>query len=115
MAIPDQPDWLYEERPVLRPTTAGWIRHILLLLITFCTMTLAGVLFPFGMIDAFPEADPRTASEFFQFVLSLPSRYVVLSAMPFTSSLPRRATCNTDLAFRSRSSSSSSRTRWGIT
>lgn len=76
MAIPDQPDWLYDDRPVLRPTTAGWVRHILLLLITFCTMTLAGVLFPFGMIDAFPEADPRTASEFFQFVLSLPSRYV---------------------------------------
>lgn len=77
MAMPDQPDWLYQDRPVKRPTARGWIRHILLLLLTFCTMTLAGVLFPFGMIDTFPADDPQTLPEFLQVLWSLPSRYVL--------------------------------------
>lgn len=37
-------------------------------------------MFPFGMIDVFPTDDPQTASEFLQFIFSLPSRYVAMIA-----------------------------------
>jgi membrane-associated protease RseP (regulator of RpoE activity) len=66
------------DRPVMKPTAQTYIRHILLLAITFCTATIAGVMFPFGTIDTFPSADPQTASELIQFLFSLPTRYAVM-------------------------------------
>ncbi len=66
------------ERPAYRPTLAGWMRHILLLLLTFCTATIAGVLYPFGLIGTMPDADPQTASEVLQFIATLPIRYAFL-------------------------------------
>ena len=78
MTNPESPDLLYRDRPALRPTVGTWIRHLLLLAATFCTATLAGAMFPFGMIDTFPTDDPQTTTELLQFIFSLPSRYVGL-------------------------------------
>ncbi len=66
------------KRPSFRPTIRTWIKHILLLAITFCTVTVAGTLFPFGHFDSFPEADPQTLTEFFKLLLLLPQNYAVL-------------------------------------
>ena len=68
---------LYYYRPVLRPTTATWIRHILLLGVTICTTTIAGSLFPFGKYSAFAEDDPQNLSELLQFIFTIPARYAV--------------------------------------
>lgn len=54
----------------------AWLVHIALLLITLCTATIAGVLYPFGVIDTFPTADPQTWDEIARFILSIPVRYV---------------------------------------
>lgn len=62
----------------MRPTLRTWIKHVLLLVVTFCTVTLAGTLFPFGEFDTFPESDPQTAAEVFQLILSLPQNYAAL-------------------------------------
>ena len=62
----------------MRPTARTWIKHILLLGVTFCTVTIAGTLFPFGPNQTVPDADPQTASEFFQLLISLPSAYINL-------------------------------------
>ena len=66
---------LYYYRPVLRPTRGTWIRHIVLLLATFCTTTLAGTLFPFGKYMAFAEDDPQDLTELLQFIFTIPARY----------------------------------------
>ena len=68
---------LYYYRPVLRPTRATWIRHILLLLATFCTTTLAGTLFPFGKYMAISEDDPQSVSELLRLIFTVPARYAV--------------------------------------
>lgn len=68
---------LYADRPVLIPTTATYIRHVLLLAITFCTVTVAGSMFPFGPnVSLLPEDDPQTTEAFVQMIVSLPVRYV---------------------------------------
>jgi membrane-associated protease RseP (regulator of RpoE activity) len=77
-------DALYRDRPVLKPTKGAYIRHLLLLLVTFCTATVAGSLFPFGPSDAgLPEADPQTLEEFLRFLSTAPARYmgVVITAV----------------------------------
>jgi len=67
---------VYFGRPVMKPTVGTWIRHILLLGVTFCTATIAGTLFPFGPGSPPPDvADPESASELFQLLASLPMRY----------------------------------------
>src|SRR5215470_9265403 len=62
----------------VRPTWRAYLLHIGLLLITLCTATIAGVLYPFGSIPIFPEDDPQTFQEAVQFVASLPIKYVEL-------------------------------------
>lgn len=59
----------------LRPSAATWLKHIGLLLVTLVTTTIAGVLFPFGLIPVLPNADPETFSAVVEFVISLPARY----------------------------------------
>lgn len=78
MTEPESLDALYRDRPVLKPTKRTYARHLLLLLATLCTATIAGTMFPFGPIDMFPADDPQTASEFFSFLASLPVRYLVM-------------------------------------
>ena len=68
------------ERQAMRPTARTWIIHIALLLITLCTTTIAGVLFPFGTKDTFPSADPQTWNDVLQFVMSIPVRYTAFVA-----------------------------------
>ena len=62
----------------MKPTFRTYIRHLLLLAITFCTSMVAGVMYPFGPINTLPADDPGTAAEVVSFVLSLPMRYVGL-------------------------------------
>jgi membrane-associated protease RseP (regulator of RpoE activity) len=70
---------IFYERDAMRPTARTWLKHIFLLLLTVCTSTIAGVLYPFGLIDTLPtDAEPETWTEIFYFILSLPARYVNL-------------------------------------
>lgn len=71
----EQLDLLYRDRPVMRPTARTWIKHILLLAVTFCTATIAGSMFPFGRYSSLPERDPETLGELVQFILTIPERY----------------------------------------
>ncbi len=69
---------IYQPPPVLRPSARTWLKHLLLLALTFCTATVAGTLYPFGSIDILPKDDPQTLFEFFQFVFALPTIYGAL-------------------------------------
>lgn len=66
------------ERPAMRPSAVTWLRHGALLLVTFCTATIAGVLYPFGLIATMPEADPQSGTEALQFIATMPMRYSLL-------------------------------------
>ncbi|MBP9663224.1 MAG: site-2 protease family protein [Pyrinomonadaceae bacterium] len=78
MTEPEALDSLYRDRPILKPTKRAYARHLLLLLVTFCTATIAGTMFPFGAIDTFPTDDPQTATEVVNFLVSLPVRYAMM-------------------------------------
>jgi membrane-associated protease RseP (regulator of RpoE activity) len=67
---------VFYERDAMRPTFRTWLKHIAFLLLTVFTATIAGVLYPFGLIQTLPtDAEPQTWAEIFQFILSLPVRY----------------------------------------
>ncbi len=66
---------LFDRREAMRPTAWTWAKHILLLLAAFCTVTVAGVLQPFGIIEIFPNVNPQTSAEIYQFFLSFPVHY----------------------------------------
>lgn len=70
---------IFYERDAMRPTPRTWLKHIALLLLTICTSTIAGVLYPFGLKDILPiDPEPETWTEILQFILSLPGRYYFL-------------------------------------
>lgn len=69
-------DQFVHERAAMRPTLRTWLKHAVFLLLTLCTATIAGVLYPFGIIDTFPSADPQNWTELLQFILSIPERYL---------------------------------------
>ncbi|MBA2736495.1 MAG: site-2 protease family protein, partial [Pyrinomonadaceae bacterium] len=70
---------IFYERDAMRPTLRTWLKHIALLLLTAFTATVAGVLYPFGLVDTLPtDPEPQTRTEIFYFILSLPDRYVHL-------------------------------------
>jgi membrane-associated protease RseP (regulator of RpoE activity) len=71
-------DFFY--RDSTKPTARTWIKHLLLLLVTFVTTTIAGSLYPFGPNIALPTADPQTWPEILQFIFNLPAHYVALIA-----------------------------------
>lgn len=79
MTDPEEFDFPYDlKRPVMRPSAATWLRHLLLLLVTFCTATIAGTLYPFGltpMTETLPTADPQTVSEGLRFIAMVPWSY----------------------------------------
>ena len=62
----------------MRPTARTWIKHIILLLITLCTATVAGVLYPFGSSANFIAGDPQTAGEVWTFFQTLPAEYAIM-------------------------------------
>lgn len=70
----------FSRREAMRPTLRTYIKHIGLLLITLFTVTLAGVLKPFGIIEIFGEttAEPETWTEIGNIFLSLPFEYLGL-------------------------------------
>lgn len=72
-------EFLYE-RTAMRPTLRTWLKHAAFLLLTLCTATIAGVLYPFGVIDTLPTADPQSWTEILQFILSIPARYLAFVA-----------------------------------
>jgi membrane-associated protease RseP (regulator of RpoE activity) len=74
------PDHYSFEHSAMRPTRRTWIKHILLLIITFATATIAGTLFPFGVIPTLPEADPQSWGEIGEFILSAPVKYPLFIA-----------------------------------
>ena len=65
----------FDHREAMRPTARTWAKHIFLLLITFFTVTIAGVLQPFGIIPIFDAtaAEPQTWGEVGSFFLSFPA------------------------------------------
>ncbi|MBK8465298.1 MAG: site-2 protease family protein [Chloracidobacterium sp.] len=69
---------IYYGRPVMKPTVGTWIKHLLLLGVTFCTATIAGTLFPFGRLDYLPQADPQSFYEFLQLLATLPTNYAAM-------------------------------------
>ncbi len=79
MTEPEQIEQQYNyEPPVMKPTARTYVRHLLLLAITFCTSLVAGVMFPFGPITTLPDDDPQTAGQVFDFILALPVKYIGL-------------------------------------
>jgi membrane-associated protease RseP (regulator of RpoE activity) len=67
------------KRQAMRPTARTWVKHSLLFLLAFCTITIAGTLPPFGLVqDIFPNANPQTNWEIFIFIISLPYFYAQL-------------------------------------
>ncbi|HSU25731.1 MAG TPA: site-2 protease family protein [Pyrinomonadaceae bacterium] len=73
MASPE--DFFYQ-RTAMRPTARTWIKHLILLLITLVTATVAGTLYPFGFNAAFPGGEPQSGQELIQFLFSLPALYL---------------------------------------
>lgn len=69
---------LYERPP--RPSLQTWLKHAAFLVITLVTATIAGVLYPFGTTDTFPEADPQTWNEIARFIATIPERYAAFIA-----------------------------------
>lgn len=69
---------LFDRREAMRPNARTLTKHLLFLLVTFATVTVAGVLQPFGIIPIFPNDNPQSWVEIYEFLLSLPSRYVLL-------------------------------------
>lgn len=63
-------------RTAMRPTAKTWLKHSIFFLITFITVTIAGVLPPFGTLPlTVAEGNPQTWAEIFQFLSALPSQY----------------------------------------
>jgi hypothetical protein len=85
-----------------RPTARTWIKHLLLLALTFCTATIAGTLYPFGPYSPFGSsdtlgvADPQTLPQFLQFIFALPTIYgaLIVDAIRQLVISPARATAS---------------------
>lgn len=71
-------EFYMQERQAMKPTARTWMLHGLLMLVTLATATIAGVLFPFGRIDSMPAADPQSWPELFEFIATIPDRYLAL-------------------------------------
>jgi len=74
MTEPDEYDLLYLSRTVMRPTAGTWARHLLLLGLTLCTATLAGLIYPFGAYNWIDRVDPQNFGD----VITLPLVYLGL-------------------------------------
>jgi len=68
----------FGRRQIAGIPAAVFVRHLLLFVFTFCTATIAGALFPFGPIYAFPDFQPTSASEIVLAILNLPNSYALL-------------------------------------
>ena len=64
-------------RVAMRPTPRTWAKHLLLLLVTIVTATIAGVLYPFGTLP-FYIPDPQNWGDLVNLINTLPWYYVAL-------------------------------------
>ncbi len=78
MTDPEAFKQFFDQRSPQRPDARTWIKHVLLLAVTFCTVTIAGSIFPFGPYPLIAADDPQNLQEFVRFILSLPLRYADL-------------------------------------
>lgn len=56
-----------------KPTARDYLRHSVFLAITFCTMTVAGILHPFGPVPVFADVDPNISTT--ELLLGFPQLY----------------------------------------
>jgi membrane-associated protease RseP (regulator of RpoE activity) len=68
----------FDRREAMRPTWRTWLKHFAFFLAAFATVTIAGVLQPFGKIEIFPGVDPQSTTEIFQFLINFPAHYIHL-------------------------------------
>ena len=68
----------FGRRRAMRPTKRTWFKHACLLLLTFITSTIAGVVQPFGVIKILPELDSPEISGITDALLMLPVAYLNL-------------------------------------
>ena len=67
---------LFDRREAMRPTARTWAKHLALLFLAFITVTIAGVLQPFGSLQIFQDIqDPQNTTEVFNLIISLPALY----------------------------------------
>lgn len=78
MEEPQQTVFYFQPRQAMRPTWRAWLRHLLLMIVAFCTVTIAGSISPFGPIPVFPDANPQTWNETLTFLFRLPQEYARL-------------------------------------
>ena len=83
----------------MRPTARTWIKHVILLLITLVTATIAGVLYPFGTIDSMPASDPQSWTELYDLLYLLPVKYLILIGSAVTALLTNPEYLKNGLSF----------------
>src|SRR5215213_5130828 len=71
-------EFYLNRRKAMRPKMGTWLRHLLLLVVTLVTATIAGVLQPFGAKPVFADVPMETWSDVAGFFYSLPRNYLVL-------------------------------------
>ncbi len=62
-------------RTAMRPRPSTWIKHSLLLCLTFLTCSVSGILAPFGYKPLGEGSDPASFSEFLRIIPSIPYYY----------------------------------------
>ena len=84
----------------MRPTARTWIKHTIFFLLTLLTVTVAGVLPPFGILPLpIAESDPQTWAEFSRFLSALPSAYFELITGTITALLTNAEVLSYGLKF----------------
>ena len=68
----------------MRPKKRTWLKHILILLITLVTSTLASIIYPFGPLFLLDGFDPQLSLSFFQILLLLPGEYLAMIGKALT-------------------------------
>jgi membrane-associated protease RseP (regulator of RpoE activity) len=86
MTTEENLELLYLDRPVMRPTPRTWALHILLLAVTFCTATVAGLIYPFGHYPFLDNFDPQTFREILQLPIVYGSMLIDAVGKAFTTS-----------------------------
>ena len=76
----------FDRREAMRPTAWTWAKHFALLIIAFCTVTIAGSIYPFGRIPLFPNVpDPQNFTEILHLIISFPALYYQQIALTLSS------------------------------
>lgn len=77
MTDPTSFPWKPIQEPPPNPSPGTWARHGILLLLTFCTATVAGLMEPFGPVPLFLSVDAETASDASRLLEALPYAYAM--------------------------------------